>query len=559
MINGMKNFDSEYSSPQLFNYFSSNTINKELKGLDLMGEFEFGLQKDSFKRLNLRKDAMIILKNKEKDYKILEKLKNEENFGYNIKKKMPTLHLKNGLDLFELEENTLKTIKEVYELDLREVSFLDLDKLSYLPNLSKIKAKFIDRILFDPILSSQVSEFFTNLLYLDLSFNRLNNNIFNYIKSLKFLLKLNLCGNLITNDIPDISDMQSLKSLNLSYNRIKSKFLTNLSNNVASSTEDMNFKMNDKSNINWPSYLKTDIQTFFNKLSCLRSLEYLNVSYNKIHFFDMDLYLFEIQEAFPQLTKFDLSHNIIEEELGVILVVKIPKLKHLNICHNPVYTKDFSSIEYEIFRNKEIIFAREKVYKNPLNKIIKGKNYEEILNKKNYLIKKEKIESTHHFSKVVKNKIEQLSQFKVLLENEQEDLPGTKEDEDTNINNNNTIILNETNNPIAKKKLDTDFFITNKNELITKLPQVDLKVKDISSYDQFLSLANKCFGKEIHYKKSLPIIKAYNNLRFILNNLVSDKKINENLNYMKPTISKQLHMYKESNNLEKTRIGMSIF
>jgi hypothetical protein len=539
-----------------------NKPDNKTNDCDMINQFEVGLIKDKFKRLNLRKDAFIFLQNKEKHQALVERI-NKENNDMRNKSKLPFLELKNGDNLFEQKISKIKTIRDIYEIKLSELSEINIDLLSHLQTLSKLKIKFSDNFNFNSEAHLDKSLFFKSLMYLDLSFNKLNGKILDYIKSIKTLSKLNLCGNLITNDIPNLSELQNLKKLNLSYNKLSSKFLF-LDKIESEETIDKHIEYTES--IKWPSNIKTDIQIFFNTLSCLKKLEDLNLSHNKIHFFDIDYNLFEYKEAFCELKKLDLSYNNIEEELGIILVVKIPKLEYINLVHNPIYSVGFSNVEYEIFRNKNITFARIEDDKKIYRKIIKGKNHEELLNKKNYIISKENKESTHKFSEFVKKKINMITQFRNLSNKEEDEYNVQNENEEEGENillENYKDFINESKNvdqnlEKTMKNKNSNLFLTNdnqlnlKNKMINKKKLIDQK---INTYDQFLELANKCFGKEIHYKKSLPIIKAYSNLRFILSNLSSNINLDENISYMKPTISKQLHLYKESNDVEKTRIG----
>ena len=129
------------------------------------------------------------------------------------------------------------------------------------------------------------------------------------------------------------------------------------------------------------TYLKTNIQGFLHKLSSLPSLKILDISNNKIHFFDIDPFLIQKTNGFRNLTKLDISNNIIDEELGIILVMNLPSIKAIIFDGNPLLRnkKNLEKIEYEIFRNKNILFYENDNTKhlrfNSVNKIKASNKY----------------------------------------------------------------------------------------------------------------------------------------------------------------------------------------
>lgn len=106
------------------------------------------------------------------------------------------------------------------------------------------------------------------------------------------------------------------------------------------------------------TYLKTNIQGFLHNLARLPNLKILDISNNKIHFFDIDPFLIQKINGFNHLTKLDISNNIIDEELGIILVMNLPSIEAIIFDGNPLLKnkKSLEKIEYEIFRNKNILF-----------------------------------------------------------------------------------------------------------------------------------------------------------------------------------------------------------
>ena len=218
-------------------------------------------------------------------------------------------------------------------------------------------------------------------------------------------------GNFIKADICDISSLSNLEELDLSYNSIESFFvnlnmlkeLKNNSNNILAinqssinyndrETNEKHFDETQKTFQKLQIYLKTNLQDFYHKLSLLKKLKFLNLSNNKIHFFDIDPFFVQQNNGFAELKSIDLSSNLIEEEISILLVVNVPQLEHLDITNNPItHNKEaFDNIEYEIFKSKNILLTNNAVYK----KIKTKYNVKDILNypPQPYLVKKYKIE-----------------------------------------------------------------------------------------------------------------------------------------------------------------------
>ena len=292
---------------------------------------------------------------------------------------------------------------------------------------------------------------------------------------MKNLRILNLMGNFITTDIPDVTELEYLEELNLSYDHIESYFInlnllkdfklhgnniiqeqnnqnnsdynklnqteeskdedvvntqSNIRNNEnkkknktlsesSKNTEEMkthsiesnsknassktdvaggNFSNNNNSNFkieknnnsyndreinakhlsnnqqiffNLQKYLETNIQPFFHKLSMLKNLTTLNLSHNKIHFFDISQDFLLKNKGFPKLENLDLSNNIIEDEIAILMIINLPVIKNVDVSENPLVNNKtaFEDIEYEIFKFKNILLTN-KVKPRKTNKII---------------------------------------------------------------------------------------------------------------------------------------------------------------------------------------------
>ncbi len=106
------------------------------------------------------------------------------------------------------------------------------------------------------------------------------------------------------------------------------------------------------------TYMKTNIQEFLHNLSSIPNLKVLDLSNNQIHFFDINPFHIQKNSGFKSLIKLDISRNIINEELGIILIMNLPSIEMIYFEGNPLLNnkKNFEAIEYELFRNKNILF-----------------------------------------------------------------------------------------------------------------------------------------------------------------------------------------------------------
>ncbi len=752
-----------------------------MKQTDLLGVFEDGISKEKLRKIEMRKDALIILKVKQK-YDLIAKRMESPISSSNG----PYVKLKDGRNLFEIEDYEIENINYIYELKFQEIDYLRIKVLSLLPELSKLEIKFSNIWL--PDLKPEISQimFFPSLQNLDLSFNNLTDEILYYIKSVKSLKTLNLMGNQITHEIPDLSELVNLEELNLSSNNIVSYFVnikmatnnysennstfnnqTNVShfnlmlsgkdfnnanpnnaldnnendknskevinlnnnsdkienpninqnnnyenvlndagntnnetsnkketskniqnishinnNNMSNITQTSNnyIKKSDNNELNdgipgiinsgsemenlerlsnhsqqnfisdlkrnndhsnnlndekgkrteysnngnyihrenlssskkfsshpsrnnmkedmedntvavdtyeeWQRFLRTNLQDFYHKLSGLKNLKTLNLSHNKIHFFDIDPYYIQQINGFSNLSMLDVSFNLIDEEISILLVMNIPNLKSIDITCNPITRKKtaYENIEYEIFKTKNILLINSKPYNfhnqvwQPPNKVnfTRRKNFNKYANfineeneKKNfYKVNSDlKIDPVRDFNKKIKSKINSMLEHRKKMDEEiiKNQIPEYEIDilentPENDIENNSLDKSNKDEKSSLKsylnaKKNKENVFLTNTDAHMNKL----LLMKDKSyegnegseNYINFLNLASQCFGKEKHYKNTMPISNAYQKLRFILNNLPTS--VNENydndIRYMKPTISRSIHLdeYKPDN------------
>jgi hypothetical protein len=792
-----------------------------MKQTDLLDVFEDGVSREKLRKIEMRKDALMILKVKQK-YDVIAK-RMELPFS---QEKIQFYKLKDGRNLFEIEDFEIEKINYIFELKFQDLDYVRIKVLSLLPELCKLEVKFSNIWL--PDLKYEISQniFFNNLQDLDLSFNNLTDEILYYIRTIKSLKTLNLMGNQITSEIPDLSNLVNLEELNLSSNNIVSFFvnfnnqnfseseieknnnthvshfnimiggkeynegnnnsknpylqqlnntgteekneqendLNNLANNSSSNIKNMNpelhieqesiindfdntrkvishinnnninninednynknkrkrddeslisvksekekfnnitsknlsmnnskismhekdlnnihqgnsqgnsnangenhsntnsshfennnvninnFNNNDSSinnnemnlNLNnnnnikkdntinskfirtkegkntennqegererirdrdrdrdrerdrervgegtfisdyqnnetydeWQKFLKTNLQEFYHKLAVLKNLKKLNLSHNKIHFFDIDPYLIQQINGFAKLNTLDISFNLIEEEISILLVMNIPNLKSIDITCNPITHKKtaYENIEYEIFKTKNILLINSQPYSfksliwEPHNKIDftrrkKYKNYTPIEdNNKEYRVNKDiKIEPVRFFNKKMKNKITSLLERRKKIDEDinkqvpekevdilEENMDYTNEDMEIDSNEKSVRSL------LAAKKNKENIFLTNTNSQINKLNAMNNRTYEgnegSENYINFLNLANTCFGKEKHYKDTMPISNAYQKLRLILNNITSSNKNDGNdfsNNYMKPTISRSIFL-----------------
>ena len=375
--------------------------------VNLLDLYDEGVARDKLRKIELRKDAIMLLRVKQK-YDIISqhfaKFKTKQPY------KVPYIKLNSGENLFMKSPEEMNKYKEVYEIVLEELSNINIIYFSLLPNLLKLSIRFSNIALIneDEYLSC---ERYPSLLELKLNCNNLDSSCLENIRHMKTLKKLNLMGNFIKANICDISSLSNLEELDLSYNSIESFFvnlnmlkeLKNNSNNILAvnqssvnyndrETNEKHFDETQKTFQKLQIYLKTNMQDFYHKLSLLKKLKVLNLSNNKINFFDIDPFFIQQNNGFAELKSIDLSNNLIEEEISILLVVNVPQLEHLDITNNPITRNKeaFDNIEYEIFKSKNILLTNNAVYK----KIKTKYNVKDILNypPQPYLVKKYKIE-----------------------------------------------------------------------------------------------------------------------------------------------------------------------
>ena len=450
-----------------------NTNNKNCDLLDL---FEEGLAKEKLHKIELRKDAMMLLRIKQK-YDIISqhfaKYK-DRTYGGHKKQKFPVIKLNNGDNLLMYPPDEMYQFPEVYEIFLEELQNCNISFFGALPNLHRLSIRFSNISLMDESEYLAVPRYM-NLRELNLNCNNLDTSCLSIICHMKNLRILNLMGNFITTDIPDLTELEYLEELNLSYNHIESYFInlnllkdfklhgnniiqeqnnqnnsdynklnqteeskdedvvntqSNIRNNEnkkknktlsesSKNTEEMkthsiesnsknassktdvaggNFSNNNNSNFkieknnnsyndreinakhlsnnqqiffNLQKYLETNIQPFFHKLSMLKNLTTLNLSHNKIHFFDISQDFLLKNKGFPKLENLDLSNNIIEDEIAILMIINLPMIKNVDVSENPLVNNKaaFEDIEYEIFKFKNILLTN-KVKPRKTNKII---------------------------------------------------------------------------------------------------------------------------------------------------------------------------------------------
>jgi len=418
------------------------------------------------------------------------------------------------------------------------------------------------------------------------TFDRISNNSKNLINDLRG--NTEYTNNDFNNNINKKTEMTNNESQHRKYSSNKI-FSSNQINNNEDDEFDENYQPAIDTYEDWQKFLRTNLQEFYHKLSALKNLKSLNLSHNKIHFFDIDPYYIQQTNGFSKLNTLDVSYNLIEEEISILLVMNIPNLKSIDITCNPITRKKtaYENIEYEIFKTKNILLINSKPYNfnfeiwEPHNKInfTRRKNFNKYanLNEENekkslYKVNNDvKIEPVRFFNKKMKTKINsmlekrkkmneeiiknEIPEYEIdILENTPENIIEINENDNLNKSNkDDKLSLKSYLNNSRKNK--ENVFLTNTNSQINKL--MLMKDKNIDgnegseNYINFLNLANTCFGKEKHYKDVMPISNAYQKLRFILNNLPSS--VNENYEasnrYMKPTISRSIFLdeYKPDN------------
>ena len=537
------------------------------KNCDLLDLFEEGIAKEKLHKIELRKDAMMLLRIKQK-YDIISqhfaKYK-DRTFGANKKPKFPVIKLNNGDNLLMYPPDEMYQFYEVYEIFLEELQNCNISFFGALPNLHKLSIRFSNISLMDER-EYLAQPRYTNLRELNLNCNNLDTSCLDIICHMKNLRILNLMGNFITAEIPDLTELEYLEEINLSYNHIESYFVNlnllkdfklhgnniiqeneneneneegnkinqteeskdedvvntqsnirnsnpnkkrskdiNMNNISESSKNNYNYNYNEESKTNsiesnnnnynkrgntsnnynnnnnisyndreinakhlsnnqqiffsLQKYLETNIQPFFHKLSLLKSLKILNLSHNKIHFFDINQEFLQKNNGFRRLESLDLSNNIIEDEIAILMLINLPVIQNVDVSENPLVNNKaaFEDIEYEIFKFKNILLTN-RVKPRKTNKII----LKDLLAfpPAPYLVKK--------FPFKLKSKKELIVPIKeepiIIPDNEEEeDLINTNTEDEIKNNNNNTSekigdvelppIFNNV-NPIFDTKLD---------------------------------------------------------------------------------------------------------
>ena len=518
------------------------------KNCDLLDLFEEGIAKEKLHKIELRKDAMMLLRIKQK-YDIISqhfaKYK-DRTYGGHKKPKFPVIKLNNGDNLLMYTPDEMYQFPEVYEIFLEELQNCNISFFGALPNLHRLSIRFSNISLMDE------SEYLTvpryiNLRELNLNCNNLDASCLDIICHMKNLRILNLMGNFINAEIPDMTELEYLEEINLSYNHIESYFVNlNLlkdfklhgnniiqeneneeitkgnqteeskdedivntqsnirnskqkkkkgkDNNISESSKNNNEESktnsiesnNKKGNIsnnfdknnnnisyndreinakhlsnnqqiffNLQKYLETNIQPFFHKLSLLKNLKTLNLSHNKIHFFDINQEFLQKNNGFRRLETLDLSNNIIEDEIAILMIINLPVIQNVDVSENPLVNNKsaFEDIEYEIFKFKNILLTN-RVKPRKTNKII----LKDLLAfpPAPYLVKKFPFKPKSKKELIVPIKEEPI----ILPDNEEEDLLNDNTDNENKNNNSEKIgdvelppIFNNV-NPIFDTKLD---------------------------------------------------------------------------------------------------------
>ena len=436
------------------------------KNCDLLDLFEEGIAKEKLHKIELRKDAMMLLRIKQK-YDIISqhfsKYK-DRTFGGHKKAKFPVIKLNNGENLLMYPPDEMYQFYEVYEIFLEELQNCNISFFGALPNLHKLSIRFSNISLMDEKEYLSTPRY-VNLRELNLNCNNLDSSCLDIICHMKNLRILNLMGNFINAEIPDMSQLEFLEEINLSYNHIESYFVnlnllkdfklhgnniipeneneegtknqteeskdedvvntqtniknskpnkkklkennnnmsdTSKNNNEESKTNSVESNFNKRGNMsnnldknnnnisyndreinakhlsnnqqiffNLQKYLETNIQPFFHKLSLLKNLKSLNLSHNKIHFFDINQEYLQKNNGFRRLETLDLSNNIIEDEIAILMIINLPVIKNVDVSENPLVNNKaaFEDIEYEIFKFKNMLLTN-RVKPRKTNKII---------------------------------------------------------------------------------------------------------------------------------------------------------------------------------------------
>ena len=196
------------------------------KNCDLLDLFEEGIAKEKLHKIELRKDAMMLLRIKQK-YDIISqhfsKYK-DRTFGGHKKAKFPVIKLNNGENLLMYPPDEMYQFYEVYEIFLEELQNCNISFFGALPNLHKLSIRFSNISLMDEKEYLSTPRY-VNLRELNLNCNNLDSSCLDIICHMKNLRILNLMGNFINAEIPDMSQLEFLEEINLSYNHIESYFV----------------------------------------------------------------------------------------------------------------------------------------------------------------------------------------------------------------------------------------------------------------------------------------------------------------------------------------------
>ena len=510
------------------------------KNCDLLDLFEEGIAKEKLHKIELRKDAMMLLRIKQK-YDIISqhfaKYKDNTYAGHK-KPKFPVIKLNNGDNLLMYPPDEMYQFYEVYEIFLEELQNCNISFFGALPNLHKLSIRFSNISLMDEKEYLSMPRY-VNLRELNLNCNNLDSSCLDIISHMKNLRILNLMGNFINAEIPDLTELKYLEEINLSYNHIESYFVNlNLlkdfklhGNNIIQENENENEDINkinqteeskdedvvntqsnirnskpnkkkgkdfsneesktnnsiesinnkkgnniSKNNIsyndreinakhlsnnqqiffNLQKYLETNIQPFFHKLSLLKNLKTLNLSHNKIHFFDINQEFLQKNNGFKNLDTLDLSNNIIEDEIAILMIINLPAIKNVDVSENPLVNNKaaFEDIEYEIFKFKNILLTN-RVNPRKTNKII----LKDLLAfpPAPYLVKKFPFKP-----KSKKELIVPIKEEPIIVPDNEEDTENNNYETDNEIKNNNSEKIGDVElppifnnvNPIFDTKLD---------------------------------------------------------------------------------------------------------
>ena len=200
-----------------------NTNNKNCDLLDL---FEEGVAKEKLHKIELRKDAMMLLRIKQKYDIISQHFAKFKDRTYSVSKKpkFPVIKLNNGDNLLMYPPDEMYQFPEVYDIFLEELQNCNISFFGALPNLHRLSIRFSNISLMEESEYLSVPRY-TNLRELNLNCNNLDTSCLDIICHMKNLRVLNLMGNFITSDIPDLTELEFLEELNLSYNHIESYFV----------------------------------------------------------------------------------------------------------------------------------------------------------------------------------------------------------------------------------------------------------------------------------------------------------------------------------------------